>query len=130
MRVRRARLVAGLLAAAALVLGAASPGETFFRCRFDHIARPTCCCDESRSADDRAGMATSDCGCCDVETYKIVQPTPGTRLHQTERPPASYAILPLPIADRALVVVAPPTRIDQRERNGPPIVVLTHSFRI
>ena len=129
MRVRRARLVAGLLTAAALALGAASPGATFFRCRFDHIARPACCCEPTRSADDRANMASSDC-CCDVETYKIIQPTPETRLHQTERPAASLAILPLPVDDLAQVTVAPPPRIDQRERNGPPIVVLTHSFRI
>ena len=125
---RSARLGTGLIAVVALALGLASPGETFFRCRFDHIARPTCCCDPSRSASDRAGMASTDC-CCDVETYKLVQPTPQARLHLIEQP-AMTAILSLPAGAPASVGAPPLARVEQRDRHGPPIILLSHSFRV
>ena len=128
MRTRRARLGTGLLAVIAIVLGSASPGETFFRCRFDHIARPTCCCDPSRSASDRSGMASNDC-CCDVETYKIVQPTPQVGPQRIERP-ATTAVLPLPVAVLPPASESAPARVEQRDRNGPPSILLSHSFRV
>ena len=106
----------------------ASPGETYFRCRYDHIARSTCCCDVSRSASDR-GMASSDC-CCDVETFELVQaaPQPGSQLTGTAATVAEALTFPVYQLERPSEPAH--MRVEQRNRNGPPVVLLSHSFRI
>ena len=127
MRGRWERLTS-LIAVPVLLLGSASPDETFFRCRFDHVARATCCCRPDGPRSERANAASSAC-CCDIETYQLVQRAPQSS-PALERPTAVIAILPLPFAEPLKPGVPTPAPVDQGDRHGPLIVLLTHSFRI
>ena len=119
-----------------LLIGAAHPADRVFRCRYDHVARPACCCPDSAmsngttqtAAAGQREAASTPC-CCDIETYRLVQGGPQT--HPRVETPATQVMTLSPVGGDVLpAYTLTPACVDLRARNGPPIVVLNHSYRI
>jgi hypothetical protein len=125
------RISAGLLVPGLLVLGLV-PGYQLFRCRYDGIARRSCCCPMpgAENANAQAHVAP-DC-CCDVEVIRSTSAPPATSTTH------HAAIAHVPVAAGLVAHASAFVELaswspwsDSTPRGvGPPLILQKHSFLI
>jgi hypothetical protein len=125
------RVSAGLLVPGLLLLGLV-PGYQLFRCRYDGIARRSCCCPMpgAEKANAEAHVAR-DC-CCDVQLVRSTSAPPVTSAKR------HAAIVHAPVAAALVVHASPFVELaswsawsDSTPRGvGPPLILQKHSFLI
>jgi len=125
----RQRLSAILMLPVLLFAGLARGGE-LFRCQSDEVARDSCCCPDSRTAEaNERTLSLVAIGCCDVSTVDV-DTSPKDALRQVSVvPPASGSALfrqPLVVADLRPAGMMARTTQDA----SPPIIRLTCSLLI
>jgi hypothetical protein len=116
-----------------LVLLVYLPGQTMLRCRIDGLLRSTCCC-LHEDEDQSSGPVVKAQDCCDPQASESARPT-AEAAH-----PATYDLASISTSAVAVATIAHLTapiaelrRGAQRHgpaREGPPIVLLKHSFLI
>ena len=123
------RQVLAVLLVPLLLLAATAQSYTVFRCRFDGVARLSCCCPEASPA--RAEAVLSKGCCCDIDHVQRVAPS------ATSRPPEAK-IGPAPVL---LVSGGASPEVGERfirprlpeltaRSHGPPLILLKHAFLI
>jgi hypothetical protein len=119
--VRRLAAVLGLFA---LCASSVAFDYSQFRCQFDQIARPACCCPKKAAEEPRTAISQS--GCCDVESFHFTAAP-----SESQRAPSVVATFELP---QPIVVVHRSAAAVERELDlrvaGPPLILLKHSFLI
>ena len=120
----RRRIGAGLLVPL-LLIGSSAFGYSRYRCRFDSVARETCCCpapDEDAPENATLGRAC----CCDVERLEVARTSSAREAGAAQLPVIAVAAAYAPLAALRFtqLAFASPTR----RGVGPPLRFLKHSF--
>ena len=126
------RLSAWLLLPAMLMLGLTSTYQ-LFRCRYDGVARRSCCCPMADAETSPASeAAVSNSGCCDVQVVRAASTAPASAA-----PQQATEALPLPLAMVQVAAFQIPQLAPSQSWTGevprglgPPLIVLKHSFLI
>jgi len=110
-----------------LVLGLPVPGWASYRCGFDQIVRPHCCCPSAPGGDEHQVTARS--ACCTV-TANDAPKVPAAVRSDDAAPAAlpgrgqvTFLGVPPPVRAR-------PATVHPDHRVGPPILLLTKAFLI
>ena len=124
------RGVCALLLLPAVALGGMARARTLYRCGYDGVARPICCCKaESATAAPLCATVEKAC-CCDLETdhaAAILLVT--SRSGEQSGAPAAVTTPPVFVLALATSPVSLPPALDARI-HGPPLILLKHSLLI
>ena len=126
------RLSAWLLLPAMLMLGLTSSYQ-LFRCRYDGVARRSCCCPMADAETSPASeAAVSNRGCCDVQVVRAASTAPAAAAPQQAAKALTSPLATVQVVAFQIPQLAPSQSwTDDVPRGlGPPLIVLKHSFLI
>ncbi|MEK6606703.1 MAG: hypothetical protein AABZ30_03490 [Myxococcota bacterium] len=127
-RLRRLRVVTAALLSALLLAGG-SFASTVYRCRYDRVARRSCCCPAGSEAPTPPASADAlrATRCCEAQILdSAAAPADARRLDSAPALAVAVLLPALPPALAPRSLVAEPVGV--RAATGPPLFVLTHAF--